>query len=504
MFFDLFYGNIKGIMEDKKEENLVPRPPIVAVMGHIDHGKTKLLDSIRETNVVDRESGGITQHVGAYEIIVKSDNSEYNDRKITFLDTPGHEAFSRIRERGATIADVAVLVVAADDGVKTQTLEALKHIQEAKLPYLIAINKIDKPEANPEKVKQQLAEKGVFLEGRGGNVPFTLISAKEKRNINELLETILLLADLEDLKADLEAPASGMVIEAKMDSRRGIIATLIVKQGKIKKGDQIATMRAQGKVKILEDFQGKNIVEASFSSPVRVIGFKEIPKVGEEFFTDSKVISTLGEAVKAVENSKNIEVDESEKVFKFIIKADVSGSLEALEDILDKFFKERDRKFQIISSAVGDISGSDVQMAQSTGSWILGFRSKMASDLEMKAKDLGIKTTLFDIIYELEDTLKEIFDSLQEEEGRNRKSELKVLVVFSSQGKKKLVGGLVEIGKLKKGKIRIVREGAELGQGKIMGLQCKKSEVNEASEGVECGLMIETGVDVQKDDRILF
>lgn len=494
--------------QSKIDDNIIARPPIVAVMGHIDHGKTKLLDAVRKTNIIDCESGGITQHVGAYEVVVKSDNPEYNGRKITFLDTPGHEAFSKIRERGALVGDVAVLVVAADEGVKKQTLEALKHIKEAGLPFLVAINKIDKPEANPDKTKQQLAENEVFLEGWGGNTPFVLISAKEGKNINELLETILLLSDLEDLKADKKAIASGVVIEARMDNQRGIVASLIIKQGVLKQGEEIITKSASGKIKILEDSNRKIIKEATFSSPVSMIGFKEIPKVGEEFFSSPKLDLT---GILKLDNKKTNKptiqskkiVDKNSKIFNLIIKADVAGSLEALNNLLEDLFKKREKEFQIINSGVGDITSSDIKMAQSTGSWLVGFRSKVPKDLAISLDVSKVKTILFDVIYEFGDVFNKIFDEMENEEEKTQKGELKVLVVFSSQGKKKLIGGSVEAGKLKKGRIRIVREENELGIGRILGLQCQKVVINEANEGTECGLMIETNINIEKGDLIV-
>ncbi len=485
------------IMNKPENKKVSLRPPIVAIMGHIDHGKTKLLDTIRKANVVEKEAGGITQHIGAYEIEIKDKNSEYLGRKITFLDTPGHEAFSKMRERGAEVGDIAVLIVAADEGVKTQTIEALNHILEAKIPYVVAINKIDKPEANPERVKKQLAENNVLLEGWGGNVPFVLISAKENKNIDELLEVILLLADMENLSSDDSALASGVVIESELDSRRGPIATLIIKQGILKKGDGFYTESTFGKVKIMEDFLGNNIDEATFSSPVLVGGFKNVPMVGEKFFVGKKVIEKK-ELKKEIEKK-----EEDEDKINVILKADYSGSLEVLEEIVNRFELDS-KKLRIIDLSVGNILISDIRMAQSSSAWILGFRVKLPKDLEVLAQESKVKIFLFDVIYQVEKFLKENLEEIIKKEEEVQSGILNVSVIFSKQGKKKLIGGKVIAGKLKKGRIRINREEKEIGMGKITGMQCKKVEVSEISEGMECGLMIETQADIQIGDNIVF
>jgi len=282
-----------AIQQSDKQLNTVPRPPIVVVMGHIDHGKTTLLDTIRKANVAARESGGITQHIGAYEILVESKNPEYNQRKITFIDTPGHEAFSAIRARGTKVCDIAILVIAADEGVKPQTVEALNLIQQAKIPFIVALNKIDKPEANPDRVKTQLAELGVLVEGWGGNVPVINISAKEGKNIQELEELILLVADMEGITAYKDGPANGVIVETKFENRRGVEVTAIIKNGVLKIGDPIYTASAIGKVRTIEDCNGKPLKEATFSSPVLITGFKEMPQVGEEFFVGEKLKKKL-------------------------------------------------------------------------------------------------------------------------------------------------------------------------------------------------------------------
>jgi len=489
-------------MEEFQEKKLTIRPPIVVVMGHIDHGKTQLLDAIRKTNVVEKESGGITQHIGAYEIIVSSQKPEYNSRKITFIDTPGHEAFSKMRERGADVADIAILVVAADEGVKAQTLEALKNIQEAKIPFIVAINKIDKPEANPEKAKQQLAEAGVLLEGWGGKVPFILISAKEEKNIKELLELILLVADLEGFKADKSVSASGVVIEAKMDSRRGGVATLIIKNGTLKIGDEIATLTTSGKIKILENFKGEPIEEATFSSPVLAIGFKELPQIGEEFRAGGVELIAAEKAADVLKTiPRNISTDE--KITNFILKVDVSGSLEALE-VLIKNLQIAEQKFQIISASVGDILASDIQNAEATKAWILGFRVKIPKDLEILAKNIGVRIFLFDVIYDLEKFFKEEAEKLISEKDLEEFGECLILACFSQRKTQQVIGGKITKGKLKKGdQVKILRNEEELGKGKILNLQSQKKDVREVKENEEAGILIDAEVAIGVGDKLV-
>jgi len=490
-------------MPEKNEDNLINRPPVVVVMGHIDHGKTQLLDAIRKTNVVERESGGITQHIGAYEITVSSKKPDLDTRKITFIDTPGHEAFSKMRARGAQVGDVAILVVAADEGVKAQTLEALKNIEEAKIPFIVAINKIDKPEANPDKVKQQLAEAGVYLEGWGGKVPFVLISAKEGKNIDELLELILLVADLEEIKAEQGVAASGVVIEAKMDSRSGPLATLVIKNGVLRQADEIATETTFGKVKILEDFKGTPISEATFSSPVVVGGFKDLPQVGEEFFSGH--IELAAAADKAVNIIKKISRQDqtAKKVISLILKVDAAGSLEALE-VLVKNFQTADWKFEIISAGVGDIFASDIQNAISTSSWILGFRVKIPKDLEVLAKNNCLKVFLFDVIYDVEKFFKQEMENVLAKLNQKQEGECLILATFSRRKDKQLIGGRITKGKLVKGQeVKVLRNEEELGTGKILNLQTQRKDVREAEEGKEAGIMIECPTEIKIDDKLV-
>src|SRR3990167_2560484 len=361
-----------------KTENLPNRPPIVVVMGHIDHGKSTLLDYIRKADftskaaksephpIAGREAGGITQHIGAYEAETEHEGKK---RKITFLDTPGHEAFSKMRTRGANVADIAVLVVAADDGVQPQTIEAHNTIKEANLPYIIAINKIDKPGADPEKLKTQLAENGIYIEGYGGTVPYAKISAKTGEGVPELLDVAIILADMENLLADAKQNAGGIVIESNMDPKRGISSTLLIKNGTLKKGMYVLAGKAMSPVRILENFLGRPIEEASFSSPVRITGFNELPVIGDEF----KAYADKNEAEKAlvhiketaqtkIKDSKQNIGEENKITIKIIIKTDAAGSLEALEKELTKL-KDEEIAIELLKGGVGNINEDDARFS---------------------------------------------------------------------------------------------------------------------------------------------
>ena len=492
-------------MAENTEKNLIVRPPIVVIMGHIDHGKTKLLDTIRKTNVIDKESGGITQHIGAYEITFYSEkNPEFDKRRITFIDTPGHEAFSLMREQGAKIADIAILIVAADEGVKAQTKEALKTILDSKIPFFVAINKIDRPEANPERVKQQLAELGVYLEGWGGHVPFVLISAKENTNIEELLEMILLMADMEELKGDQSVPASGMVVEAKMDSRKGVVVSLIVKNGTLKVGDEIITPSANGKIKIIEDCKARKITEATFSAPVLVFGFKELPKVGEEFVTGDLIEGFVKDEKKtSFNNGKQMNAADAEKDINLIVKVDVAGSLDALQKIIGRI-KIGEKNLQIIDASVGDINSSDIRNAEATGSWILGFRVKMPKDLESTVLNKKIKYFLFDIIYEVEKFFQEEIDKIISGEKEKKEGEFQILACFSQRKNDQVVGGRMIKGKFVRGnQFKVMRGEQELGTGKITNIQVMKKDMKEVEEGKEAGFNIDCGVEIKVGDILV-
>lgn len=473
-----------------KETGQITRPPIVVVMGHIDHGKTKLLDTIRKTNVVAKESGGITQHIGAYEII-------HNSKKITFIDTPGHEAFDKMRSRGAAVADVAILVVAADEGIKPQTIEALKHIQEAEIPYIVAINKTDKPEANVDRVKTQLAEKEVLLEGWGGNIPFQPISAMTGQGIPELLELILLVADMEELRADTNTKAEGIVIESHMDPKKGVVATLLIKNGTLKSGDFVVIGQIYGKIRSLEDFQGKTIKEATFSSPVLILGLPSIAPLGEQFtaIEDKKEAEKLVEEAKkqiASQKAKTASQEETGKaILNIVLRADVAGSEEALSKMVSNLNFEK-VSTKIVKSNVGDIDESDVKFAQATNAIICGFKVKTPPSIQMQAENSKVKIITADIIYELIDAIKEELKSLLKPEiERTIIGKLSVLAIFKHQANNdQVIGGKVISGIAKKGAvIDVLKDGQKIGKGRLTRLQQDKAEAPEVAQGKECGIL---------------
>ena len=494
-----------------KTENPAIRPPIVVVMGHIDHGKSTLLDYIRKTAVAAGEAGGITQHIGAYEAEIEHEGRK---RKITFLDTPGHEAFSKMRTRGATVADIAILVVAADDGVQPQTIEAYAAIKEANLPFIVAINKMDKPGADPEKIKTQLAESGIYVEGYGGNIPCAKISAKTGEGAPELLEVALILADMENLQADANQNAIGVVIESNMDSQRGISSTLLIKNGTMKKGMFILAGQALAPVRILENFLGQPIDEASFSSPVRIIGFSELPAVGDEFKTyadknEVKEALIKTEEKLAKETTPTLRsgqgVGKNKVTIKMIIKTDTAGSLEALEKELMKT-KDEEISIELLKGGVGNINEDDARFSSvSKNSVILGFN--VATD--PSAKEIidrnGVPSFTSDIIYKISDWLKE--EIAKRKAGIPREEIIgvaKILKTFSRQKNKQVIGGRVVSGKIVEGKsFKIKRRDVEIGEGKITNLQQGKKEVKEVSPDDEFGAMTENKIEIARDDEIV-
>ena len=482
------------VMPNVKNNNLVPRPPVVVIMGHVDHGKTKLLDYIRKTTVAEHEAGSITQHIGAYEIAHPSTSSG-QARKITFLDTPGHEAFSKLRARGAKAADIAVLVVAADDGVKPQTIEALEHIKKAKLPFIVAINKIDKPEANMEKVKKELAENDVLVESWGGKVPSVEISAKQGTNVGQLLDLIELLADLSELKADPKNPGEGIIIETNLDPRRGIVASLLILNGTIKIGDYISSGEATGKIKMLEDFLGKQIKSATFSSPVLAIGFSKLPLVGEKFATSEiplspalKVAEKIGEFI---EKSLEIEPKEIPNLVNIIIKADVQSSVEALKESLEKIPLENGA-IKILKAEAGNVNESDFKMANLSDALVLAFNVKIDAAISLIEKQ---KENLVsgEIIYDILDRTKiAVEKKLKPKVEREEIGRLNILAVFRQEKGRQVVGGKVVSGEIVKGiRMEVLRNDIIIGQGRIISLQSEKKEVGKVETGREAGIGID-------------
>lgn len=472
-------------------------------MGHIDHGKSTLLDTIRKSNVVDGEAGGITQHLSAY--VVEHTTKDGATGNVTFLDTPGHEAFQQMRFRGADVADVAILIVSAEDGVKPQTLEALACIKQAEIPYIVAINKIDKPGADIPKTQASLIEHEIYIEGMGGDVPWVPISAKAGDGIEELLDMVILAADLAELTGDTNAPATGSVIEAKLDPKRGNTATLLIKEGTLKSGDFVVSGKTYSPVRIMEDFSGKTIREAGLSAPVGIVGFTETPEVGSEFYT----VSSKKEAEKAITEVQNgakvsrEHINTDLPVIPILIKADVSGTIEAIKHELDKFTSDR-IMVRVIDADVGDISVTDVQNVSATeNAIIVGFNVKVdraASDL---AERLEVEIDTFDIIYELSEWLNTALkERTPKREDAVVTGKAKILVYFSTQKNIHVLGGKITEGLLKKGQqVKIIRRDIEIGKGVLTNLQHMKSDVSEIREG-EFGMQIDSKAEPAQGDII--
>jgi len=488
-----------------KTESISSRQPVIAVLGHVDHGKSSLLDFIRKSNVVDGEAGGITQRISAYEVAHKSEGKE--SRKITFLDTPGHEAFQTMRERGVEIADIAILLISAEDGVKAQTLEAWKTIDAKKLPYVVAINKIDKPGADIQKTKNSLVENGIYIEGYGGDVPCVEISAKTGQGIDFLIETLLLLVDMHELTADLSTDATGYVLESFVDQKRGISAALIIKDGTLAASGAILAGTALSPIRIIEDFTGKPIRTPQAGQPIKVTGFDEIPATGAIFISsdDKKEIEKLkqeavGNAVKTVDDPRLYR--NAKVVIPVVVKADAIGTLEAVRKELKKRETD-DIKIKIIGEGIGSITEGDVMLASSDEKTvILGFATKLDPRAREQADRFKVTPQVFDIIYKL----GEWFDTLVEsrlpfEEKEVVLGTLKIIKIFSTQKEKHVIGGKVETGKIQNGAlVKIMRRGVLLGQGRIIELQSQKIKASEVNEGNECGLMVETKIEMIPSD----
>ena len=484
------------------QPNIVKRPPVVVVMGHIDHGKSTLLDYIRKENVVEGEAGGITQHLSAY--VVNHKTKEGGAEKITFLDTPGHEAFQKMRLRGADVADVAILIVSAEDGVKPQTLEALESIKAANIPYVVAINKIDKPGADVERTKSSLIENEIYIEGMGGDIPWTAISAKSGAGIDELLDLVILAADLSELQGDENAPASGKIIEARLDQKRGNTATLIIKNGSLKSGDFVVSGESYSPVRIMEDFTGKPIKEAGLSAPVGIVGFSTIPTIGAEFTTVSskKEAETIIAEGAATESAVTFK-DKGLPVVPILIKADVGGSIDAILHELEKF--ESDRiAVRVIDTGVGAVSVADVQNVSATkDAIIVGFSVKVERPAADLAERLGVEIDSFDIIYELSEWLNTALKNrTPKREEAVVTGKAKILKEFSIQKNIHVLGGRVEEGTIKLNqKVRILRRDLEIGTGTLKNIQQQKSDVQQISEG-EFGMQLETRADIAAGDYI--
>ncbi|MBX4199123.1 translation initiation factor IF-2 [Candidatus Parcubacteria bacterium] len=488
----------------------VARPPVVSLLGHVDHGKSTLLDYLRQVNTVDNEAGGITQHVAAYEVRHKRDDG--TEAKITFLDTPGHEAFHAIRARGARAADIAILVVSAEDGVKPQTIEAVKWIRAEKIPMLVAMTKVDKPSADIERVKQSLAENDVYVEGYGGDVPFVPVSAKTGAGVKDLLDMILLLSELEHCTGETDRWGSGVIIESRLDAKKGITAVAVVKDGTVKVGQVAASIGAVAPLRFILDAEDKQVDELTFSSPIQIIGWDNPPLSGATFeiFDDKKAAQFYAdsEAAKyavAPRQTRETPIDENMATLPIIIKADAAGSLEAIEHELKKLSHER-IAIKIVNSAVGTISEGDVKTSMTTpGTIIFGFNTKIDPQAGALAeRTLGVTIELYEIIYKLTERVEEL---LKEQEPKVETEEVmgraKVLKVFSKTKDKQVLGARAESGMLEKGStLKIMRRDEEVGRGKVKELQQSKVDVETVSEGNEFGALVESKVDIAPGDYL--
>ena len=472
----------------------ISRPPVVVVMGHVDHGKTTLLDYIRKTSVASREAGGITQSIGAYE-------TEHSGKKITFIDTPGHEVFIKMRSRGANIADLAILVVAADEGIKPQTKESIKILGETKTQFVVAITKMDKTNADVERIKNELMTNGVMLEGYGGQTSYQPVSAKTGEGVNELLDLILLSAEMENLTYDKNAVASGYILEAKMDRQRGLEATAIVKNGTIKTGEFISTETAKGKIKIMENFAGESVKELSPSSPALIIGFETLPQVGEAFSAIEKSELPEVRPLNLPEiKPANLPAIEESLALRLVIKASDSGSLEALSGIIKAIAEQKPLK--IIAESVGDVNDNDVKTAISGKAVIIAFRSKTEKGPKYMADINKIKIISSEIIYELVKAIEEFLVQLEKPLPLGT---LRILAVFNqNDAKKQIIGGKVESGVFKnKSQFNIDRDNVIVGSGRVTNLQQQKKDATEVPEGKEVGILISSETMVKISDLLV-
>jgi translation initiation factor IF-2 len=509
---------LTGVTEEKAALAAVTRPPVVTIMGHVDHGKTSLLDAIRETDVAGGEAGGITQHIGAYKVKITKEDSPAFGRQIVFLDTPGHEAFTRMRARGAKVTDIVVLVVAADDGVMPQTLEAMDHAKAAKVPIIVAVNKIDKPDALPDRVKKQLADRGLMPEDWGGTTVFVDVSAKKRTNLNLLMEMICLVADLQDLKANPERPATGTVVEAKVDRGRGVVATVLVQNGTLRVGDNFIIGNTFGKVRAMFDDRSKAVDEAPPSTPVEVLGLEGLPQSGDvlmvadrekarqiaEYREQRAREATLAKSSKlSLEGLAEQIKTAGMKELPIILKADVQGSSEVLADTLTRLSNEK-VKIKILHTGVGAINENDVLLASASNAVIIGFNVRP----ERKAQELAdmekIDIRLHSIIYELQDQIKKamlgLLDPVIKETYQGR---AEVRDTFRVPKAGTIAGCYVLDGLIKRDSdVRLMRDGVQVYKGKVGSLRRFKDDASEVRNGMECGINLQNFNDVKKGDVI--
>ncbi|MDP2736747.1 MAG: translation initiation factor IF-2 [bacterium] len=523
---------LKEVLKNANSANAIVRPPVVVVMGHVDHGKTKLLDAIRETNIVDQESGGITQHIGAYQVELQPehqqddkeiprsarDNFSDNVRKITFLDTPGHEAFKSMRSRGSKIADVAIIVVAADDGLKPQTMEVINLVQQEQLPFVVAINKIDKEGADVDRVKKELSEINLIPEDWGGKTVCVPISAKAKTGLSELLDMVILVSELEDLKADPTGPAVGTIIESHIDKGEGPVATVLVQAGTLRAGDLIVVGQVAGKVRMLKNFKGEDVASAGPSMPVKIVGLKEVPLVGEilEVTADKKIVKEMlkkagykkeanlraadhAAAATATEDEDKAEVP----TLNLVLKADVLGSEEAILESLTRFI-DPEVKVKVIKKGLGNVTDADVLAAEASHALVVAFRVKNFPTAEQLARDKKVEIGYYEIIYklleEIEARLKKL---LQPQIIRTELGKIQILAVFRTEKKSMIAGGKILEGRVKPNtKAKVIRAGEFVVMGELAELRAGKEIVAEAMAGEQCGFKF-IGEPVIKEHDVL-
>ena len=497
---------------EDKEEELQARPPVVVVMGHVDHGKTSLLDAIRSTNVIEGEAGGITQHIGAYKVTV-------NDREITFLDTPGHEAFTAMRARGAQITDIAILVVAADDGVMPQTIEAINHAKSAEIPIIVAVNKIDLPGANVEKIKQELMNYELVPEEWGGDTIYVPISAKNKTNIDTLLEMVLLVADMKELKANPNKQAKGVVIEARLDKAKGPIASMLVQRGTLDMGDTIVVGTSIGRIRAMKNDKGQMVKKAGPSTPVEILGLVEVPRAGDTFYEvkDEKVAKHLIERRKRQEREKSLSLDnkvtltnlfekmenENLKQLNIIVKADVQGTAQAVKQSMEKLSND-EVKVKVIHAVAGGVTESDVQLAKAANAIIIAFNVRPVGAAKEVAENEDVEIKQYSIIYkaieDVEAAMKGMLDPVYEEKVIGN-AEVRQTFKVSSVGT--IAGCYVLDGKVERNAgVRIIRESVVIHEGKLASLKRFKDDVKEVAKGYECGVQIEDFNDLKEGDII--
>ncbi len=499
-------------VEEDKEEDLKPRPPVVTVMGHVDHGKTSLLDAIRSTNVTRGEAGGITQHIGASEVVV-------NGQKVVFLDTPGHEAFTAMRARGAQVTDIAILVVAADDGIMPQTVEAINHAKAAEVPLIVAINKIDKPSANPDRVKQELADQGLLVEDWGGDVISVPVSALKGEGIDTLLEMIILVSEMEELKANPNKRAVGTVIEAELDKGRGAVATVLVQGGTLKVGDPIVCGNASGKVRAMINSKGKRVKQASPSTAVEILGLSEVPQGGDQFVAvaSDKIAKNVAEkrSQKAREEmlkaNQRMSLDDffsqmndaEVKELNIIIKADVQGSVQAVRQSLEKL-STSEVAVRVIHGGVGAVTESDIMLATASNAIIIGFNVRPVPSAEILAQKEKVDVRTYTIIYKAIEDVQAAMSGMLDPELRDEDTgKAEVRETFKLSGVGTIAGCYVTNGKIFRGsKVRVVRDGIIIHEGQLAALKRFKDDVKEVNHGYECGITIVNYNDIKIGDII--